>query len=161
SVAPKKTPKSQESQPTRRTNVGSLPSGATAPQPEPAPGGPSVLPKAAPPAKVADPWSSLVPEDLCPRAERPAATPTFLPGSAADRCAICGTPLGWGSREGPVDLSNPSYQPVCSACRDSPRDQPQPVPGYQIIRELGRGGMGVVALAIRACDLTVVALKTV
>src|SRR5262249_22368465 len=139
-IAPKKAPKSREPPATRRTDAGRPSSGAAAPQPEPAPGGPAVLPKAASPAKAADPWSSLTPEALRPRAPRPAVTPAFPPGPATDRCALCGTPLGWGNREGPVDLSNPSFQPVCPACRDSPRDQPQPVPGYQIVRELGRGG---------------------
>jgi serine/threonine-protein kinase len=35
------------------------------------------------------------------------------------------------------------------------------IPGYQIIRELGRGGIGVVYLALRASDQLAVALKTV
>lgn len=37
----------------------------------------------------------------------------------------------------------------------------QLVPGYQIVRELGHGGMGVVYLAIRQQDHSVVALKTI
>ena len=40
-------------------------------------------------------------------------------------------------------------------------EQSQPIPGYQIVRELGQGGMGVVSLALRAADGTVVALKTI
>jgi serine/threonine protein kinase len=39
--------------------------------------------------------------------------------------------------------------------------QPQPIPGYQIVRELGRGGMGVVYLAVYTADNTEVAVKTI
>jgi serine/threonine-protein kinase len=41
------------------------------------------------------------------------------------------------------------------------RSQPQPIAGYQLIRELGRGGMGVVSLARRTADGLLVALKTI
>jgi serine/threonine protein kinase len=36
----------------------------------------------------------------------------------------------------------------------------QPIPGYQLVRELGRGGMGIVYLAVRGQDRRAVALKT-
>jgi serine/threonine-protein kinase len=42
-----------------------------------------------------------------------------------------------------------------------PGAQVQPVPGYRIVRELGRGAMGVVYLAQRLADGTAVALKTI
>ncbi len=41
------------------------------------------------------------------------------------------------------------------------RTRPQPIAGYHLVRELGRGGMGTVHLAIRHKDLSIVALKTV
>jgi serine/threonine-protein kinase len=40
-------------------------------------------------------------------------------------------------------------------------DLPRPIPGYQIVRELGRGGMGIVYLARRSADQKPVALKTI
>jgi len=36
---------------------------------------------------------------------------------------------------------------VCEDCREELKRQPQPVPGYQMIKLLGRGGMGCVMLA--------------
>jgi serine/threonine-protein kinase len=51
--------------------------------------------------------------------------------------------------------------PVCPPCRAKIREQNQSIAGYQIVRELGRGGMGVVYLALREADGAVVALKTI
>ena len=45
--------------------------------------------------------------------------------------------------------------------RDQIRKREQPIAGYQIVDELGRGGMGVVYRAIRVADHSVVAIKTV
>jgi serine/threonine-protein kinase len=42
-----------------------------------------------------------------------------------------------------------------------PPREPLPIPGYQIVRELGRGGMGIVYLASRKLDGELVALKTI
>jgi serine/threonine-protein kinase len=38
---------------------------------------------------------------------------------------------------------------------------PQPIPGYLLLRELGRGGMGIVHLAVRQADGVQVAVKTI
>ena len=37
---------------------------------------------------------------------------------------------------------------LCQACLELIRRQPQPIPGYQLIRELGHGAMGIVYLAL-------------
>ena len=51
-------------------------------------------------------------------------------------------------------------EPFCPACRRAAESQPQPIVGYEIISELGRGGMGVVSLARRMSDDALIALKT-
>jgi len=51
--------------------------------------------------------------------------------------------------------------PICPACRGSIRKRGQPLPGYLVVRELGRGAMGVVSLALREVDGVLVALKTI
>ena len=50
---------------------------------------------------------------------------------------------------------------LCPACRLGAAQQPQPIPGFELIRPLGRGGMGVVHLARRLADHEPVAIKLV
>jgi hypothetical protein len=87
------------------------------------------------------------------RTPPPPATATVdfvatVPVPAAGACLACRTRPGGDSR-------------VCSVCREQAGQQPQPIAGYLILKELGRGGMGVVSLAVRQADDSVVALKTI
>jgi serine/threonine-protein kinase len=50
---------------------------------------------------------------------------------------------------------------LCPNCHKQALNNPQTIPGYKIIRELGRGGMGVVYLALRESDGSRIALKTI
>ena len=50
---------------------------------------------------------------------------------------------------------------LCPACRGRIGNHLQPIPGYQVVRELGQGGMGVVYQAVRTADGGLVALKTI
>jgi serine/threonine-protein kinase len=49
---------------------------------------------------------------------------------------------------------------VCDECREKLRKNPQPIPGYQMLRILGQGGMGSVMLARAEKDGRAVAIKT-
>jgi serine/threonine-protein kinase len=49
---------------------------------------------------------------------------------------------------------------ICEECREELKRQPQPVPGYEMIRMLGRGGMGCVMLARSDKTGQAVAIKT-
>lgn len=49
---------------------------------------------------------------------------------------------------------------ICEECREELKRQPQPVPGYQMIKMLGRGGMGCVMLARSEKTGRAVAIKT-
>ena len=49
---------------------------------------------------------------------------------------------------------------ICEDCRNELRQKPQPVPGYEMIKVLGRGGMGCVMLARQAKTGRAVAIKT-
>ncbi|MFY9620242.1 MAG: FHA domain-containing serine/threonine-protein kinase [Pyrinomonadaceae bacterium] len=49
---------------------------------------------------------------------------------------------------------------ICEECREELKRQPQPVPGYEMIKMLGRGGMGCVMLARNEQTGAAVAIKT-
>src|SRR5262249_22640989 len=87
-----------------------------------------------------------------PISVRTGATESFQPGNAPPTCRGCGQPL---SQPGTV----PAW--ICGACDDYARNQPQPIPGYRLLRKLGQGAMGVVYLAMSKADGQPVAVKTV
>ena len=111
-----------------------------------------------------------------PRAERGAApsrqslsTASYpsrtRPAEKASRgCCLCGGSLvehktGAGGSGG--QSSNLETMSLCPACRSRIGKHLQPIPGYQIVRELGQGGMGAVYQALRLSDGGLVALKTI
>jgi serine/threonine-protein kinase len=83
-----------------------------------------------------------------PTMATPPVTVTLPPVTAGGTCPGCGGPLQ-------------ARAAVCPVCLKQSHTLAQPIDGYQIIRELGRGSMGVVHLAVRAADESVVALKTI
>lgn len=71
------------------------------------------------------------------------------------KCLNCGVPTS-------VEANSPdakmSY--ICESCRAELKSNPQPIPGYQMIRVIGQGGMGSVMLARAEKDGRAVAIKT-
>jgi len=81
--------------------------------------------------------------------------PSLAPPSLAPRlCRSCEVPLG--TAPAPTKPAG-----LCPACLGLMRDQDQPMGGFRILRALGQGAMGVVYLALREADDSLVALKTV
>lgn len=71
------------------------------------------------------------------------------------QCLNCGMPAQAEASRPDAKLSF-----VCDNCREMLKKNPQPIPGYQMIRVLGQGGMGSVMLAQAVNDGRPVAIKT-
>jgi hypothetical protein len=94
--------------------------------------------------------------------------PASLPGPQSPqpvpvtgRCRACERPFDGAGEPEPEELFPASLAPICPACQDAIRLQPQPIADYVIVSKLGEGGMGVVSLALRKTDGAALALKTI
>jgi serine/threonine-protein kinase len=87
---------------------------------------------------------------------KPAPTPPARPRPASVLPSIAPTPVCLAC-DTPVALAST----LCQECQALVNSQPQPIDGYQVIRVLGQGAMGMVHLALRSGDNLLVALKTV
>lgn len=70
-------------------------------------------------------------------------------------CLNCGIPSKAESSRPDAKLSY-----VCEDCREKLKKNPQPIPGFEMMRILGQGGMGSVMLARSVKDGRAVAIKT-
>src|SRR5262249_47426582 len=80
------------------------------------------------------------------------------PAAAERVCVACGAKGGPGSPSS-ADATGSANSYLCERCRKKAREQPQPVPGYEIVRLLGEGSLGVVYLARHNDSGKLVALK--
>jgi serine/threonine-protein kinase len=71
------------------------------------------------------------------------------------KCINCGR-----SEQTQAATSDEHLTFLCEECRAELRNTPQPIPGYEMIRVLGRGGMGCVTLARDQKTDRAVAIKT-
>ena len=82
-------------------------------------------------------------------------TPTLAgPIMVTVECANC------GRRERAEASPDDKLTFICEDCREELKNRPPPVPGYEMIRVLGRGGMGCVMLARDEANGQAVAIKT-
>src|SRR5437588_1232087 len=82
-------------------------------------------------------------------------TPTLAsPTLVQIECAHC------GRREQTEAAADDKLTFICEDCREELKRQPQPIPGYETIKMLGRGGMGCVILARNEKSGRSVAIKT-
>jgi serine/threonine-protein kinase len=94
---------------------------------------------------------TIGPEDAPAGSSAAVSTPSIVTVA----CLNCGIPAT-------VEASGPQAQLsyICESCREKLKENPQPVPNYQMIRVIGQGGMGSVMLARSAADGRAVAIKT-
>jgi eukaryotic-like serine/threonine-protein kinase len=74
-------------------------------------------------------------------------TASTVPGATLPPCPACHPETPGG--------------PLCDSCLEQSRQQTQNVPGYLLIRPVGRGSMGIVSLARRDSDGQILAIKTI
>ncbi len=86
---------------------------------------------------------------------KPTKGVTTTPSIITVQCLNCGL-----LAEAEASRPDAKLTYLCDNCREALRKNPQPIPGYQMIRVLGQGGMGCVMLARAEKDGLPVAIKT-
>ncbi len=96
-----------------------------------------------------------VSSDQAPARQAQGFTESTEPSLITVACLNCGNVAKAEASRPDAKLSY-----VCDECREKLRQNPQPIPGYQMMRVLGQGGMGSVMLARSVKDGRAVAIKT-
>ena len=89
------------------------------------------------------------------QSEKAAYDTATVPSVITVECLNCGI-----MAEAEASRPNSRLSYLCQSCRQILKENPQPIPNYQMIRILGQGGMGSVMLARSVLDGRVVAIKT-
>jgi len=77
------------------------------------------------------------------------------PSLVSVACLNCSVPASVAASNADANMTF-----VCDECREKLRQNPQPIPNYQMIRIIGQGGMGSVMLGRSEKDGRAVAIKT-
>lgn len=88
----------------------------------------------------------------------PASSPYAVQNQISEvtvQCLNCGL---LSKTEAPGEAGSISF--ICEDCRSKLKEHPQPIPGYEMLRVLGQGGMGSVMLARATLTGRAVAVKT-
>ncbi|MBS1793924.1 MAG: protein kinase [Acidobacteria bacterium] len=93
--------------------------------------------------------------EVQPISSQPGLRTTTVPSLITIQCLNCGMPS-----EAEVSRPDAKMTYLCDDCREKLKQNPQPIPNYQMIRILGQGGMGSVMLARSIRDGRPVAIKT-
>ena len=93
--------------------------------------------------------------DPQPFSSNPQTNNLTIPSTVTIQCLNCGLLAKTEASRPDAKLSY-----VCDDCRVKLKNNPQPIPGYHMIRILGQGGMGSVMLATKSDDGRAVAIKT-
>lgn len=86
---------------------------------------------------------------------QPEVRNSTIPSLITVQCLNCGIPA-----EAEASRPDAKMTFLCDECREKLKQNPQPIPNYQMIRILGQGGMGSVMLARSMKDGRPVAIKT-
>lgn len=86
---------------------------------------------------------------------RPPTITQTMPSLITVKCLSCGIPA-----EAEASRPDTKMTYLCDNCREMLKQNPQPIPNYQMLKILGQGGMGSVMLARRITDGRPVAIKT-
>lgn len=87
--------------------------------------------------------------------------PTSGPSLPDIACLVCGQKSIAALPTDGGTANHATVTFVCESCRKELDDTPQPIPGYQMLKQLGKGGMGVVHLANWVPRDQTVALKVI
>ncbi len=96
-----------------------------------------------------------------PKAKIPGRRPARPINLAKQSCSVCAAPVSLAAPTATRDHGAGKAALLCPACEEKIRKHPQPIAGYQIVHELGHGGLGIVYLALRTAEGTLVALKMI